>query len=59
MEKARRDAINKYLLGVKSGDKDSLGLLYGEISPAVWHIALKYLQNELDAEDLVRDKRAL
>jgi len=55
MDKERKDAINKHLLGVKSGDVRSLELLYEEISPAIWHIALKYLQNELDAEDLVQD----
>lgn len=53
--KERKDAINKYLLGVRSGDKLCLELLYEEISPTVRYIALKYLKNEADADDLVQD----
>lgn len=55
MDKERIHAINKYLLGVRSGDKTCLDLLYGEISPTIRHIALKYLKNDFDADDLVQD----
>lgn len=55
MDKERKYTINKYLLGVKSGDKHCLDFLYDEISPTIRYIALKYLQNDFDADDLVQD----
>ena len=55
MDKERKDTINKYLVGVKSGDELSLDFLYEEISPTIRHIALKYLKNDFDADDLVQD----
>lgn len=55
MDRDRKEAINKYLIGVKSGDEISLDLLYEEISPTIRHIALKYLKNDFDADDLVQD----
>lgn len=55
MDKDRKDTINKYLLGVKSGDDFSLDFLYEEISPTIRHIALKFLKNDFDADDLVQD----
>ena len=55
MDKERKSTINKYLIGVKSRDKQSLDLLYDEISPTVRYIALKYLRNSFDVDDLVQD----
>ncbi len=55
MDKKRKDAINKYLARVRAGDKHCLDLLYEEISPTIRYIALKYLQNNFDADDLVQD----
>ena len=55
MEKERKDTINKYLLGVKAGDEHYLELLHEEISPTIRYIALKYLKNDFDADDLVQD----
>lgn len=55
MNKERKDTINKYLLGVRSGDEHCLELLYEEISPTIRYIALKYLRNDFDADDLVQD----
>lgn len=55
IDKETRDEINKYLLGIKSKDKDYLNLLYDLIAPSIRYIALKYLKNEDDADDLVQD----
>lgn len=55
MEKERKEAINKYLLGVKHGDEASLSFLYDEIAPTIRYIALKYIKNKDSADDLVQD----
>ncbi len=55
MDKPTKDAINGYVNGVKTGDKVSLELLYSAVSSTIRHIALRYLKNEPDADDLVQD----
>lgn len=55
MDKERKEIINTYLIGAKSGDRQCLDKLYAEMSATIRHIALKYLQNEEDAKDLVQD----
>ncbi len=55
MDKATKERINQYLNGVKAGDNECLDLLYLAISANVRHIALKYLKNTHDADDLVQD----
>ncbi len=55
MDRETKDAINNYINGVKHGDRESLNLLYNIVSPSIRHIALKYLKNDADADDLVQD----
>lgn len=55
MDKKKRDQINDCLKGVKRGERDALVSLYDLISPTLRFIALKYLKNEQDAEDLEQD----
>ncbi len=55
MDKATKEEINEYINGIKTGDDHCLEMLYSTISANVRHIALKYLKNEFDADDLVQD----
>lgn len=55
MEKEKIETINKYLLGVKTGDRICLELLYKELASTIRFIALRYLQDDHDADDLVQD----
>lgn len=55
MDKERKQKINEYLLGVRAGDRSSLTKLHTELSATIWHIAIKYLRVERDADDLVQD----
>ncbi len=55
MNKETKEAINGYINGIKNGDRECLELLHKEISPSLRHIALKYLKNNNDADDLVQD----
>lgn len=55
MDKERKQRINEYLLGVRAGDRSSLTKLHAELSATIWHIAIKYLRVERDADDLVQD----
>ncbi len=55
MDKATKELINQYLKGIKAGDNECLELLYSRISANLRHIALKYLKNADDADDLVQD----
>ncbi len=55
MNQKTKEDINYYINGIKRGDKFCLDSLYYAISPSVRHIALKYLKNQQDADDLVQD----
>lgn len=47
--------INKLISEINSGNEKSLTELYKIMSPHIRYIALKYLQDEEDAEDMVQD----
>lgn len=55
MEKGKRKIINKLLDEIKRGKEESIISLYKIISPTLRYIALKYLKNEEDANDLIQD----
>lgn len=55
MDIKKRNEITNCLKGVKNGDERALVSLYDLISPTLRFIALKYLRNETDAEDLEQD----
>lgn len=55
MEQDKKQKINEYLLGVKMGDRASLTKLHCELSATIWHIAIKYLRSEQDADDLAQN----
>lgn len=55
MDNDRKQEINNYLCGVRSGDRESLSRLHKALSATVWHIAFKYLHNKDDADDLAQD----
>lgn len=55
MDIKKRNEITDCLKGVKNGDERALVSLYDLISPTLRFIALKYLRNETDAEDLEQD----
>ena len=55
MDKETKKYLNELLTKVKQGDEDSILCLYELMSPTIRYIALKYLQNESDADDLVQD----
>lgn len=52
MDIKKKNEITNCLKGVKNGDESALVSLYDLISPTLRFIALKYLRNETDAEDL-------
>lgn len=55
MNDNKRKLIETAVKSIKSGDKNSVLELHKLISVAIRHIALKYLHNLSDAEDLVQD----
>lgn len=55
MDIKKKNEITNCLKGVKNGDESALVSLYDLISPTLRFIALKYLRNETDAEDLEQD----
>lgn len=55
MDKEIKKSLNELLLRVRQGDKDSILCLYELMSPTIRYIALKYLKNESEADDLVQD----
>ena len=55
MEKEKRKIINKLLNEIKRGKEESIISLYEIISPTLRYIALKYLKNKEDADDLIQD----
>ena len=55
MHDEKKKVINKYLIGIKNRDSESLELLYELIAPTIRYIALKYMKNVDEADDLVQD----
>lgn len=55
MSKAEIEKINKYLFDIRNNNFQSIELLYDLIAPTIRYIALKYLKNVADADDLVQD----
>jgi len=55
MDKQTKAEINECLVRIKKGDNDSLVRLYNLAAHSIRFIALKYLKNEQDAEDLEQD----
>ncbi|MDE7329250.1 MAG: sigma-70 family RNA polymerase sigma factor [Clostridia bacterium] len=55
MDKEKKKSLNELLVKVRQGDEDSISRLYELMSPTIRYIALKYLKNECEADDLVQD----
>ncbi len=55
MDKETKSSLNELLAKVRQGDNNSIFCLYELMSPTIRYIALKYLKNESDADDLVQD----
>ncbi len=55
MERQKKNEINECIAGIKKRDNASLIKLYSLVGHTVRAIALKYLKNEPDAEDLEQD----
>lgn len=49
------EKVNEAILAVCKGDAAGVSALYAEIAPAIRYIALKYVRNDTDADDLVQD----
>lgn len=54
-EQQKINIVNGALLKIKRGDEEGVNELYREISHTLRYIALKYLQNDEEADDLVQD----
>ena len=55
MDKETEKSLNELLTNVRQGDDDSISRLCELMSPTLRYIALKYLKNESEADDLVQD----
>jgi len=55
MDEQAKSVINHCLSGIKNRDDKFIDLLYEVISPTIRFIAMKYLQNSFDSDDLVQD----
>lgn len=55
MDKRKSEKINEALIGIKNGKAECVSELYVEIAPTMRYIALKYVRNDADADDLVQD----
>lgn len=55
MDKDTKKSLNELLIKARLGEEDSISRLYELMSPTIRYIALKYLKNESDADDLVQD----
>ena len=55
MDKHTKMKINKCLISIQKGDNESLDLLYKLTAHSIRYIALKYLKNQQEAEDLEQD----
>ena len=55
MDKEKVERINDLIVGIKRGDDHCVYELHSIISPTIRYIALKYLRNEEDAQDMIQD----
>lgn len=55
MDKEKVERINDLIVGLKHGDEECIYELHSIMSPTIRYIALKYLRNENDAQDMVQD----
>jgi len=55
MDKDTIKRINLYINKIKNGEDEFLEPLHNLIGPTLRHIALRYLKNNFDADDLVQD----
>jgi len=54
-QSAAEPTDDQLLLQVGLGSKDALGVLYRRIAPSIFHVALRILKDEAEAEDLVHE----
>lgn len=50
-----RDALEKLLVQIAAGDQEALAQLYGRARGAVYALALSYVKNAHDAQDITQD----
>ena len=55
MDKQKKKEINESIVGVKNRDEEALNTLYFLVAHSIKYIALKFLKNEEDAQDLEQD----
>lgn len=55
MNETTKENINRCLVKIKKDDPYAVEELHGIVSSSLRHIALKYLHNEQDADDLIQD----
>ncbi len=55
MDKDKKNSLNELLSQIRQGDMNSIIKLYDIMSSTIRYIALKYLKNENEADDLVQD----
>lgn len=54
-QRLEENALDRLLQGVAGGDRDALAELYGRARTAVYALALSYLKNPTEAEDVTQD----
>ena len=54
-QRLEENALDRLLQGVAGGDRDALAELYGRARAAVYALALSYLKNPTEAEDVTQD----
>ena len=52
---AERKALDSLLSGIAAGDREALGQLYHRTRAAVYGLALTYVKNACDAQDITQD----
>lgn len=55
MDRQKKTAINTCIMGIKRRDEKSVDVLYDLIGHTIRYIALKYVKNEEEANDLEQD----
>ncbi len=55
MDNNTKNAINKCLTEIRKGDRESVNTLYDLMAPYIRYIALQYIDNTFDADDLIQD----
>lgn len=55
MDKEKVLLINSYINKIKTGEDEYLKPLHDLVGPSLRYIALKYLKNDFDADDLLQD----